>query len=209
MPTKAISALDELTAPAVGDWIPIVDINDLTQGANGSTKKIAAGEFALLDLANTFTGAVTLSGTAGNQLVVDTSVLVVDATNNRVGVNNAGPSYSLDVTGTFAVTSTSIFSDNVTLANSKILFTDTVQARDSSGIQLFEDSGAGLTIADGGTATFSSDLIISGDLRLSGTADVPGSAAATGTLGDVRWDSGFIYVCTASNTWKRAAIATW
>jgi hypothetical protein len=43
--------------------------------------------------------------------------------------------------------------------------------------------------------------------RLQGTA--PASATATGTAGDIRYDADYIYVCTAANTWKRAAIATW
>lgn len=37
----------------------------------------------------------------------------------------------------------------------------------------------------------------------------PSSAADTGTLGEIRWDASYMYVCTATNTWKRAAIATW
>ena len=37
----------------------------------------------------------------------------------------------------------------------------------------------------------------------------PASAGATGTSGDWAVDSDYIYVCTATNTWKRAAISTW
>ena len=37
----------------------------------------------------------------------------------------------------------------------------------------------------------------------------PGSAAAAGTTGQIYWDSSYIYICTATNTWKRVAIATW
>ena len=37
----------------------------------------------------------------------------------------------------------------------------------------------------------------------------PASAAATGTAGQIRWDADYIYVCTATNTWKRVAISTW
>lgn len=37
----------------------------------------------------------------------------------------------------------------------------------------------------------------------------PASAAAAGVAGDHCWDADFIYVCTATNTWKRVAIATW
>jgi hypothetical protein len=49
---------------------------------------------------NTSTFATTLPGA----LAVDTSTLVVDATNNRVGINDATPSYDLDVTGDIYVT---------------------------------------------------------------------------------------------------------
>lgn len=41
------------------------------------------------------------------------------------------------------------------------------------------------------------------------TVTVPGSAGATGTTGQIAYDGSFIYVCTATNTWKRVAIATW
>jgi hypothetical protein len=51
------------------------------------------------------------------------------------------------------------------------------------------------------------DGTISGQLRAVGTA--PATAGATGTAGDIRYDTGFIYVCTATNTWKRAALTTW
>lgn len=38
---------------------------------------------------------------------------------------------------------------------------------------------------------------------------VPGTAGATGSAGDISWDSSYIYVCVATNTWKRAALSTW
>jgi hypothetical protein len=41
------------------------------------------------------------------------------------------------------------------------------------------------------------------------TAKTPATAAAAGTAGDICWDSGYVYVCTATNTWKRAALTTW
>lgn len=37
----------------------------------------------------------------------------------------------------------------------------------------------------------------------------PASASATGTIGTIAWDTGYIYVCTATDTWERVAIATW
>ncbi len=37
----------------------------------------------------------------------------------------------------------------------------------------------------------------------------PVSATDSGNAGEIAWDADYIYVCTASNTWKRAALTTW
>lgn len=37
----------------------------------------------------------------------------------------------------------------------------------------------------------------------------PASSSATGTTGEIRVDANYIYVCTATNTWKRTQINTW
>ena len=37
----------------------------------------------------------------------------------------------------------------------------------------------------------------------------PATAASNGVAGTIAWDSSYIYVCVATNTWKRVQIATW
>lgn len=37
----------------------------------------------------------------------------------------------------------------------------------------------------------------------------PASASATGVQGQILWDSSYIYICSATDTWLRVAIATW
>lgn len=37
----------------------------------------------------------------------------------------------------------------------------------------------------------------------------PASASAAGTAGQVYWDANYVYICTATDTWKRVAIGTW
>jgi hypothetical protein len=61
------------------------------------------------------------------------------------------------------------------------------------------------TSSDSGGALFQ----VNGDRIRVGTAKTPASASATGTAGEIAWDANYIYVCTATNTWKRSAIATW
>ncbi|GGR63027.1 hypothetical protein GCM10008959_26410 [Deinococcus seoulensis] len=38
---------------------------------------------------------------------------------------------------------------------------------------------------------------------------VPASAAAIGTAGEISWDANYIYICVATNTWRRVALAAW
>jgi hypothetical protein len=85
--------------------IPIVDVSD-TPPASGNTKRISINN--ILSSSPTASGALTVTGlvTAGSAtitgaLVVDTTTLVVDSTNNRVGIGTATPGsgYSLDIVG--------------------------------------------------------------------------------------------------------------
>jgi hypothetical protein len=41
------------------------------------------------------------------------------------------------------------------------------------------------------------------------TSRTPASASATGTTGEICWDSNYVYVCVATDTWKRSALSTW
>ena len=58
-----------------------------------------------------------------------------------------------------------------------------------------------------------SDVDLTGNLSVAGTTVIstktPASAAATGTAGEIAWDGSFIYICSATDTWLRVAIATW
>lgn len=50
---------------------------------------------------------------------------------------------------------------------------------------------------------------LSGDTFIISTGKTPASAAAAGTQGQIAWDSDYLYVCVAANTWKRVALTTW
>lgn len=61
--------------------------------------------------------------------------------------------------------------------------------------------GTGTTINTGNLTVSVGSLIV--------PTQTPASASAAGTAGTITWDSSFIYICVSTNTWKRAAIATW
>ena len=59
------------------------------------------------------------------------------------------------------------------------------------------------------TSTPTGALDVNDDTIRVRTAKTPASATATGNAGEICWDANYIYVCTATNTWKRVAITTW
>ena len=75
-----------------------------------------------------------------------------------------------------------------------------------------EDGKIDLQVMTAGTLT-SQAAITSANVTL-GVRPVlpthtPASASATGIAGEVAWDANYIYICTATDTWKRVAVSTW
>ena len=62
-----------------------------------------------------------------------------------------------------------------------------------------EIAGAGLSVQN--------RINADGGLKISSGA--PASATSTGSAGEIKWDTNYIYVCVATNTWKRVAVSTW
>ena len=54
----------------------------------------------------------------------------------------------------------------------------------------------------------STNAVFNGTLSISNTA-APAAITSTGSRGEIRYDSGYIYICVATNTWKRATLNTW
>lgn len=56
-------------------------------------------------------------------------------------------------------------------------------------------------------ATISNTLSVS-NFRLV-ASNPPANSSSAGVAGTIAWDSSYLYICVATNTWKRVAIATW
>lgn len=69
--------------------------------------------------------------------------------------------------------------------------------------------------ASTGNAQFLGGMDITGKLDVNNdtmrlrTVKTPATAGADGDQGDIAWDASYLYVCTATNQWKRAALSTW
>lgn len=76
--------------------------------------------------------------------------------------------------------------------------------------------GDKLVLVGGGNATKNvddfavneTDGVLSG-VGINGGNEAPSAAGDTGTKGDVVITDSYIYVCTATDTWKRAELSTW
>lgn len=70
-------------------------------------------------------------------------------------------------------------------------------------------SNTGVTTGNiSATAIESSSLKTTGNV-IAGGSYVPPNANAGGTTGQITYDTDHVYICVATNTWKRANIATW
>lgn len=81
----------------------------------------------------------------------------------------------------------------------------------------FANTGSGIGVEAVSSNSYGGKLQGVTGLELIGTQSAmkvtfntaPASASATGTTGEVRITADYIYVCTATNTWKRTALTTW
>ena len=198
MANRKISDLTALTAPAAGDLLPIVDISEAL--AVDKNKRITIEK--LLQAIPVDVGI----GTGGTAPVSRLQVVGTGTFGNGVG-------------GRLQVTTDSNLGYIDSLNNTSTGWQPLLQR--GTEIQ-FHTNTAGTTPTQKATIDSSGRLLVGGssnsggallqvfgDRIRVGTAKTPASASATGAAGEICWDANYIYVCTATNTWKRTAIATW
>lgn len=74
-----------------------IDALDLPVADNTSQAGIVSTTTQIFGGAKTFSSSVAISGSSGNSLAIETSGFVYDATNNRIGINTATPTYFFDL----------------------------------------------------------------------------------------------------------------
>lgn len=119
-------------------------------------------------------------------------VYASDGTTKLANITAAGVVTGTSFVGTGAATNVfQVFSGYFMGVGSGTLYFRTggdYQFTDSGGVDIFRIFSAGGFLSK--TAT-------------------PASASATGVTGTMAWDTSYIYVCTATNTWKRTALTSW
>jgi len=89
-----------------------------------------------------------------------------------------------------------------------------VRITDTGEFHVLMSVGPAVWFVLGADALTAASAVIAGDVTaasftLSALQTAPATAGATGTAGEIRIDATHIYVCTATDTWVRAAIVTW
>ncbi len=91
-----------------------------------------------------------------------------------------------------------------TVAGTQITFAEVPLVTDVIDIRFL---GATVTL----NSTLADDLAVSGNITLTGILSQPLTTKANnspGSAGQISWDGNYIYVCVASNTWKRVALSS-
>lgn len=113
----------------------------------------------------------------------------------------------LSATQVLGVTLGSMASETATDYVTKALFdANTILSADS------DNTPAALTVAEqtivGRITSGTIDALTSDEVMGVLWQSAPASPSATGTANDIAFDTNYFYICTATNTWKRAPIAT-
>lgn len=130
-----------------------------------------------------------------------TFTLSAEATTNTVFVNLNGvlqtPTTAYSVSGT-TLTFTEAPATGDKIEVRKVALTESVSALTNA------TGNAYIQTNDSGTVD-----IVGSEVTLTGILQAPQATKAsnaTGTTGQISWDADYIYVCTATNTWKRVAL---
>jgi hypothetical protein len=91
------------------------------------------------------------------------------------------------------------------VSGTQITFTEVLQTTDNVDIRFISSTVVPDLTNYSGNVTITGATTVNG---LFGSAQATKADNSTGTVGQICWDANYIYVCTATNTWKRVALAS-
>lgn len=137
-----------------------------------------------------------MDGTADNYLA------------GNLGIGTSSPNEALVVAGDIKITGTNALHFSSTSDRSYIHApASDMLAFATSGVEAVRINTLGNVGV--GTTSPSRKFDINDDGLRIRTARTPASSAAACNQGDIAWDANYVYVCVATNTWKRSALTTW
>jgi len=166
---------------------------------------------------NTLTGAVVLTADSIAEAGTPTNLYFTNARARSAVSATSGVAYNSS-TGVITLSATS---DNLTEGTTNLFYTSS-RFNTSFGSKTTND------LAEGNVNKYFSNTLARGAISVSGNlsynsstgvisytsqaragSSAPATATSTGTAGDIAYDADYIYVCVATDTWKRSALSTW
>ncbi len=174
-----------------------------------------------------------------SDLNINSNSLFIDKETGNVGIGTTSPGALLDVQGELGFQQLWIKGTHSARAGGVRLMNDTGKIATVSlmgsafGTAVYQnalqisnyDGNAGvhfgksnftaqMSILDNGnvgiaTLAPTAALHVASDIFRLNTAKTPATSGAAGNAGDICWNSSYIYVCVATNTWKRSSLAAW
>jgi hypothetical protein len=171
---------------ATGGFNTAVGSNTMSLAGTAAANNAAVGYFALRNV--TGTGNTAVGFQAG-----------LDVTS---GASNTFIGYDADVGDPTHSNVVSIGRGATSTTSNELTIGSTTYPINSMRLGV-QSSGNPLVTAD------ATNLAFKGQTIGIATTKTPASASDTGTTGMICWDADYLYVCTATDTWKRTALTTW
>ncbi len=183
--TNMAMGLNALAANTTGFGLAAVGSDALSSNTSGNYN--FAGGFSALAVLSTGSDNTALGTLAGSQLETGGSNTFVGRSAGSAVKTGSSNTIIGRHTGTAGLTGTIVLAAGIT-------------------VRAWCDSTGKWGLGTGSTALTAS-LDVAGDSLRLRTAATPASASAPGAVGTVHWDTDYLYVCVATDTWKCLPLA--
>ena len=198
-PATLLAASDTAYTNAVANAVSL---------ANDAFTNAVANAVYLSDTA--YSNAVTVSGT-------NSDTAYTNAVANAVYLSDTAYSNAVTVSGTnsdTAYTNAIAIAANADNITSGTLTTSLLPATANVSTAVNVGANVNLTVSsinvgNSTVNTVANSTSLNTTKIFLSTSDAPSSNTDTGTLGEIRIDTNYIYVCVATDTWKRVELSNW
>ena len=183
----------------------LIEFTTGTAGGNSFNTNFTGGAFAARLGYDNF-GSLNLTSYVSNVTGLDR--FSIDGANGRlfsVTDNLSGSLFSVnDIAGLPIIEA---FDDNTVVMGSYNR-NDFVLTGNSLGLGGLPNTGT-TKLYVSGNLLVTGNITTTSNLILSSPTGIPSTTGSNGTKGTLVWDTGFLYICIDSNSWKRASLNTW
>ena len=206
------STLTNITGSNVSGYVPNSNIANTATTAGTVTTNAQPNITSVGTLSSlSVTGNISAGNLTGTTYVAGTLTTAA-----QPNITSVGTLSNVTVSGTVTTTNANV-SGNLVMGNtSTLLFNVYSDPSKQVALQAPDNLVSGNLIGwflpntQGNVGEFLTNTGGNSELEWKTVATTaPGANNSTGQAGQIAFDSGYIYVCVATNTWKRASLATW